>query len=493
MENNKNSTPSVKKNYILSTLYEILCIITPFITAPYLARVLGAEQIGINSLVCSHQAYFLMFATLGTSAYGSREIARNRDNPYERSKLFWEIELLSILTSFISLIFWFVFVFVFSREQYRIYYLILTIGIINRMFAINWFYSGMEQFKYTVTRNAIVKIVGIILIFLLVHKKEDLYIFVLINAACTFIGTLSMWIPLKKFLIKTSPKELNIFKHFKETLVYFIPTIATSIYTVLDKTLIGAITHEESQNGYYEQANKIISIIKVITFGSLNSVMGSRISYLYAKKQFDEIKEKIKKSIDFVMFIGIGCCFGLIGVANRFVPFFFGDGYEEVIPILYIISPIVLIISISNCLGSLYFTPVGKRKQSSIYLIIGAVCNLIANIILIPSLKSRGAAIGSIIAELLITILYFSNCNGFYSVKKLFLSIYKKIFAAILMLCYLLLINKYVLLSTAFVLFVQIIGGIIIYSLILLILKDTTIIFSMNTIKEKISKIQKKQ
>ncbi|MBQ5471227.1 MAG: oligosaccharide flippase family protein [Treponema sp.] len=123
-----SSTPSIKKNYILSFLYEILCIITPFITAPYLARVLGAEQIGINSLVCSHQAYFLMFATLGTSSYGSREIARNRDNIFERSKLFWEIEILSIFTSCISLVVWIVFILL--RTEYKLYYIILTIGII---------------------------------------------------------------------------------------------------------------------------------------------------------------------------------------------------------------------------------------------------------------------------------------------------------------------------------------------------------------------------
>ena len=349
-----SSSPSVKINYILSTLYELLCIITPFITAPYLARVLGAEQIGVNSLVTSHQAYFLLLATLGTSAYGSREIARNRDNEYERSKVFWEIEILSILTSCISITGWILFVLL--STQYKIYYIILTLGILNRLFEINWLYSGLEQFKYTITRNAIVKIIGIILIFLFVKTKEDLYLFILINTTCTFLGSLSMWIPLKKFIIKIPLKELKIFRHLKETLIFFIPTIATSIYTILDKTLIGAITHEESQNGYYEQANKIITIIRTITFGSLNTVMGSRISYLYTKKKIDEIKDKISKSIDFVMLIGIGCCFGIIGVANHFVPFFYGPGYDEVIPLLYILSPIVLIISISNCLGSLYAT-----------------------------------------------------------------------------------------------------------------------------------------
>ncbi len=471
MEKLKNSTPSVKKNYILRTLYEILCIITPFITAPYLARVLGAEQIGVNSLVCSHQAYFCMIATLGTSSYGSREIARNRDNPFERSKLFWEIEILSIITSFVSLALWFGFILL--RSKYTLYYLILTIGIVNRMFEINWFYSGMEQFKYTVTRNAIVKITGIILIFLLVHQKEDLYLFILINAACTFLGSLSMWLPLKKFLVKVPVKEFKILRHFKETLIYFIPTIATSIYQVLDKTLIGAITHDERQNGYYEQTNKIIAIIKVFTFGSLNTVMGSRISYLYAKEKMEEIKDKIAKSIDFVMLIGIGSCFGLYGVANRFVPFFFGEGYTPVISLLYILSPIILIIGVSNCLGSLYYTPSGRRMQSAIYLIIGAICNLIANIILIPKFQSNGAAIGSIIAELIITILYFYNCNQFYNIKLLFFSTYKRIIAGFIMLVYLIILNKYLSLANWIVLFIQIAGGILIYLCILVLLKDS--------------------
>ena len=483
-----SSSPSVKINYILSTLYELLCIITPFITAPYLARVLGAEQIGVNSLVTSHQAYFLLLATLGTSAYGSREIARNRDNEYERSKVFWEIEILSILTSCISITGWILFVLL--STQYKIYYIILTLGILNRLFEINWLYSGLEQFKYTITRNAIVKIIGIILIFLFVKTKEDLYLFILINTTCTFLGSLSMWIPLKKFIIKIPLKELKIFRHLKETLIFFIPTIATSIYTILDKTLIGAITHEESQNGYYEQANKIITIIRTITFGSLNTVMGSRISYLYTKKKIDEIKDKISKSIDFVMLIGIGCCFGIIGVANHFVPFFYGPGYDEVIPLLYILSPIVLIISISNCLGSLYYTPVGKRIQSAMYLIIGAVLNLIANLILIPSLKSRGAAIGSIIAESIISILYFANCKGFYTLKQLALSVYKKIIAGLIMFIYLFIINKYVFLSHEVTLLIQVSGGIIIYFLILILLKDSIILYCKNVLIKKIHKNQ---
>ena len=467
------STPSVKKNYILSILYEILCIITPFITAPYVSRVLGAEQIGVNSFVHSMQAYFCMVATLGTAAYGKREIARNRDNAYERTRLFWEIELLSMLTSGIAILAWII--FIICSVQYKIYYLVLTIGIFDKMLAIGWFYGGIEQYKYTVTRNTIVKITGIVLVFVFVHSREDLLLFILINSLCSFLGAASMWIPLKKFLIKISFKELNIWPHFKQTLVYFIPTIATSLYSVLDKTLIGLITHEESQNGYYEQANKIINIIKVFTYGALNGVVGARISYLFAQNKIEEIKQRIEKSIDFIMLIGIGSCAGMYGIAKRFVPFFFGPGYDQVVYLLYILLPIILIIGINTSLSGFYYIPIGKRLQSAMYIIFGAIFNLIATIILIPRFKSYGAAVGSIIAESVINFFYFSRCEGFYTVKQLALSVYKKFIAAIIMFVYLFFMDKYLNLQNWLVLAIQVIGGASIYFVILLILRDKAI------------------
>jgi O-antigen/teichoic acid export membrane protein len=340
------------------------------------------------------------------------------------------------------------------------------------MFAIGWFYSGTEQFKYTVTRNTIVKITGIILVFTFVHSSDDLIIFILINTLCNLFGALSMWIPLKKFLVKVPLKELKIWRHLKETLVYFVPTIATSVYQVLDRTLIGLITHEENQNGFYEQANKIINLIKIMSFGAISGVVGSRISYLFTQNKIDEIKQRIRKSIDFVMLMGIGSCAGMYGIAKRFIPFFFGEGYDQVISLLYILLPIVLIVGMNVIFVQLYYVPVGKRKQSSNYIIMGAVFNLIANILLIPKWKAYGAAVGSIIAEVVILIFCFVHCNGFYSVKQLLLSMYKKLFAAMIMLVYLFIIDRVLTVQNWIVLVIQVIGGALIYFVVLLIVKD---------------------
>ena len=464
--------PSIKKNIIISTLYQILSIITPLITAPYVSRVIGPNGIGAYSYTSSVQLYFSLFAALGTAEYGLREISRARMDVYKRSKLFWEIELISAINSAVMLILWLIFICV--QNQYHVMYLILTLNLLNTLCDISWFYDGLEQFQYTVTKNAIVKVAGVILILLFVKGPQDTNLYVLIMTATTFLGTLSMWLSLKKFLVKTKINVSNLKIHFRETWIYFIPTIATSIYTSMDKTLIGIITHSNDENAYYEQATKIINLIKAVTFTAVNSVLGARISFLFVQKKYDEIKQRLRDSINYIMFIGVGVCFGLIEIAYTFVPIFFGSGWGKVVLILQLFSPQVIIIGISNCLGSQYYTPAGLRKQSAIYIIIGAVVNLILNLCLIPKFMSAGATVASIIAELTISVLYLKNSNGYLTARYIFEILWKKVIAGGVMLLVmydLSMISNIGFLSLIF----QFIGGSLIYVFVLWLLKDSSL------------------
>ena len=252
------SKASIKKNYLYNTFYQILTLITPLITAPYVSRIFGPSGIGIQSYTNSIVMYFTLFAALGTVTYGQREIAMHRDNKKETSKLFWEIECLSIMTTCICLLIWFTFVFLY--KEYRPYFLVQTMTIVAVMFDISWFFGGFEQFKFIVIRNTIVKILGIGCLFIFIKEKSDLLLYIGLLAATGLLGNISMWTYLPRFLVKIDFKKLKVMRHFKETLVYFIPTIASSIYTVLDKTMIGAITNNSSENGYYEQATKIVKM-----------------------------------------------------------------------------------------------------------------------------------------------------------------------------------------------------------------------------------------
>lgn len=463
---------SIKKNYIYSVFYQLLCLVVPFITTPYVSRILGAEGIGIYSYTFSIVTYFTLFAALGTTTYGTREIAQHRDNAQVASKLFWEITIMKAITTGICLLFW-AGVIVLS-EQYRYYYIALIPVLLGTLFDIAWFFNGFEQIKYNVLRNSLCKIAGIFLLLLLVRKKSDLIVYVLINSMITLVGNLSMWTYLPRFLTHVDFRKLSLRRHFRETLVYFIPTIATSIYTVLDKSLIGIITENAYENGYYEQATKIINIIKALVFTSVNTVMEARIAYLFAEKNFAEIHRRIEKSLNLILVLGFGCTFGLIGVAKTFVPVFFGDGYTPVIELLYIFSPIILIIGVSNCLGAQYYTPSGQRMKSAKIIILGSCVNLGLNLMLIPRLESNGAAIASIIAETVITVLYVANSKRYMTVAILWKNSWKRLVAGMGML---IIIREIGIINNinSVILMLQIFFGGLTYGLILIILKDNMI------------------
>lgn len=487
MPGNKTiKTPSVKVNVFFNTFYEILKILTPFITAPYLSRVLGAENIGISSFTGSVLAYFNMFAVLGTATYGSREIARTREDNYLMSKTFWEIELQSVFTSAIAVVCWII--FILNATEYRVYYAILTICLFSTMFDITWLYSGCEQYRSIVIRNTIVKITEIVLIFIFVKTSDDLWKFLLLNVFSGLLGTLSLWTVLPHYVCKVKVRDLKIFRHFKNTFKYFLPTIASSVYLVLDKTLLGIITKNEAENGYYEQANKVTNLLKSLTFNSINGVMGVRISYLFAQNKIDEAKERLEKTINFMLFMALGCCLGMMGISDGFTLLFFGEGYEKVSTLIKLSCPLVIIVSFSVCLSSCYYRPAGYILKITLFTSIGAVVNLICNLLLIPQLQSVGAIIGTLIAESVISTLYIIFCKGFLTVKKIIKIAWKKTIAALIMYVLVIFVGK-ISLAPLIKMFVQVISGAICYLAILIILRDK---YTLITIKEIVLNIRKK-
>ncbi len=468
----KKSQPNIKKNFLYSTFYQVLCLITPFITSPYISRVLGSSGVGIYSYTNSIAAFFIMFASLGVSSYGEREIARNRDDINKRSKLFYEIELLVILTTTVVTIAWLILAFFYKK--YSLYLFVLTIQIFGTAFDITWFFGGLEQYHYVIKKNSICKLLCVISIFIFVKSKEHVWIYILIIVLSCFLGNISTWLALPKLLVRVDKKELCIKRHFKETLVYFIPTIATSIYTILDKTMIGLITDDNSMNGYYESATKIVNMGKTFAFVSINGVMQARMSYLFSNNDIDEIHSKIDTTLEYILFMSVAISFGIAGIAKGFVPWFFGEDFLSMTSMLIMLSPIILIIGISNCIGSLYYTPAGFRKQSTRYLIVGSITNLILNSILIPLYSGYGAIIGSLAAESVITILYVKNAGEYFNFSILFKKMWKKMLAGIIMLIVLFLLRNMEpsIINTI----IQIMIGGLTYCIILLVLKDEFVV-----------------
>jgi O-antigen/teichoic acid export membrane protein len=394
------------RNYIYNTLYQILVLITPLITTPYISRVLGVTNIGIYQFSQSIASYFVLIGAMGTSLYGQREIAYLQDRVKERSIAFWEIETFRIITVAVSLVFYYFF-FCINR-QYSNIYSILIIEVVATAFDISWFYMGMENFKLTVIRNTIIKVIGIIAVFAFIKTPEDIEKYTLCVSFPILLGNLSLWFSLKKHLIKIEfglhELFVGIIKRVKPVFVLFLPQIAVDVYTVLDKTMIGTLSDSIDEVGYYSQAQKIIKLVLMVVT-SLGTVMLPSVSALYAKNDIKKINDYIKYSFMYNFMIGFPILLGLCAIARRFVPLFFGPGYEDVVGLIILISPVIIIIGISNIIGRQYLLPTKRQRQFTISIISGACINFLFNLVLIPSYNAIGASIATLIAELCVTVL----------------------------------------------------------------------------------------
>lgn len=472
---------SVKKNYIYNLTYQILIMIVPLITTPYLSRVLGAEAIGIYSYTLSITTYFILFGSLGVAMYGQREIAYVQDDKMKRSKVFYEILLMRFITLGVSMI---IFYFTFAMKgQYSIYYRILTLELISNALDISWFFQGIEEFKKTVIRNTLVKIISVVCIFVFVKNVNDLYKYFIIYVLSTFMGNISLWMYVPKYIEKIKIRELEIFRHFKPTIALFIPQVAVQIYTVLDKTMIGSIVNDKSEVGFYEQAQKIVKLLVTIAT-SLGTVMVPRMANTFASGNKEKIKEYMNKSFHFVLMLAFPLMFGMISSANKFVPVFYGDGYNKVIILINIIIPIVLAIGLSNVIGTQYLLPTKKQKGYTISVTAGAIVNFILNIIFIRLWKSVGASIATVIAEFVVTGVQFyivRNEIKFIDVIKIMKNY---ITASIIMFIISMILGKFITNNIMSIL-VQLVVSTIIYFTILFMLKDEMIISGIQMVKNK--------
>lgn len=478
---------NVKKNYIYNLIYQIVVMILPLITTPYLSRVIGAEGIGIYSYTISIVTYFILFGSLGTAMYAQREIAYVQDDKLKRSKIFWETFLLRTVSLTISIIlFYLTFA---SKGQYSIYYRILLLEILANIFDISAFFQGMEEFKKVIKRNLIIKIVSIISIFIFIKTEKDIGKYLLIYSLSTLIGNISLWFYLPNYVDKVKVKSLDIKRHIKPTVVLFIPQIATQIYTVLDKTMIGSMVIDKAEVGYYEQSQKLVKLILTIVT-SLGTVMLPRMANKFASGKKEEIKENIVTSFNFVYFLSIPMCFGMVSIAKDLVPLFLGDGFEKSIYIIYVICPIIVLIGLSNVIGIQYLLPTKRQKQYTLSVIMGAITNLVFNALFILNFKSIGAAIATTIAETVVTAVQMYFIKNEFDTKEILKMSLKYIIAGLIMFITIFLLNKTIFdnLSTISRMTLDITIGIIVYLLGLFLLKDEFLIKNINRIKLRGSK-----
>lgn len=379
------------KNFLYNIAYQLLTFIIPIILTPYVSRVLGVSNVGVYSYSYSIVYYFMLLTMLGINNYGTREIAKCKSKE-ERSKTFKSIYGLQSICGLISCSLYVLLILLYNYDHKEIL-IINSLFLISAVFDINWFFFGMEKFKLTTTRNMIIKILSIILVFTLVKNENQLPIYTLILAGSMLVSQLYMWLFLRKEIAKVKIRAKEISKHIKPCLIFFIPVISYSIYRVMDKTMIGAMANSV-ELGNYESAEKIINIpVSLVT--ALGTVMLPHMS----KKSKDEIKESIYSTFELTAFITIPSAIAIAVIAQDFSVLFFGDGFDKTSVILQALVCTIIFSGIANVIRTNFLIPLKKDKIYVTSTILGAIINLAFNAALIPFFGAYGACVGTILAE----------------------------------------------------------------------------------------------
>lgn len=412
----KSKKNSISVNFLLQSAYQLMTLIMPLITTPYISRILGPENTGVYSYTTVIANYFVILAALGIEAYGNRSIANAKNVGQEEvNRVFSEIFLMHFMVSLIAFAAYLLYVFCFAT-QYKTLLLLQSFLIVGALFDINWFFFGIEEFKLTVTRNVIVKFVTVASIFIFVRTVDDLWKYVLIMSLGTFISQSVVWVFLPRFVSFRKVRFKAALKHLKPLMVLFVAVIATTLYRLIDKTMIGWMCNMEAL-GCYEYADRLIRMpVTLIT--ALGTVMLPRMSSLYAANEDVKAKEYINTTSQFVFFLSFAMAFGMAAIANEFVSAFLGRGYETTSLYVQVLTVSIPFMGWNNLIRTQVLMPKSKDFIYTRAVWIGAIVNILFNVIIIYFCGAIGAAIATDVSYFIVGIFQTYPLRKEYPIKK---------------------------------------------------------------------------
>lgn len=408
---------STKRNYFYSFISEFITTLIPFVTLPYLSRILETDGIGEYVYAFTWAYYFMLGGRLGVRLYGSRAIARVRDDRVKLSKVFSEIYIMQLIICLTTVFLYFGFTRIwFSNSRL---FLILLILVISACFEIDWFYYGIEKIKLTSLRTILINIMMALAIFLFVKSRESVWIYALITSLGALMGQLSLFVKVWGYIDFKWPMPKAAFAHLRGNLLLFLPTIATSIYRDMDKLMLGQLSGY-NQLGLYENAIKLQTCM--LTFiTSISAVMFPRVSNLVAKGNDKDVKRYLEISSRLVIFLSSAIAFGIGGIAVEFAPLYFGKEFAQSGYLMMWLTPTIIFVCFSGLIRSQYIIPYGKDRLYLFTAIVGAIVNFGINMLLLRKIGAFGAVISTIAAEFIVVILQFITLHKDINYKKLIL------------------------------------------------------------------------
>ena len=394
---------STKKNAAYNVAYRVFSILLPLVTAPYLDRTVGPAGVGLYTGAWTMSEIFCMVGMLGLADYGVRAIAQVRDDREKLDRTFSGIWQMQLLVASITLLFWFGYVFLVAGEEKTIA-LHLTMMSVSCLCSFEWCLMGLDQFRSIALRNTFVKIAAAVSAFIFVKSIDDLWIYGFVWSLATLLGNLSCALVLRGRVSYHRVSLKETLKHLRPCAVLFISVAAVSVYRKMDKAMVYNIAGKE-QNGFYENAEKIIYCLSGF-ISAIGTVMMSKVSHMQEKGETEKIARNIDRSMNLILCMVSAMAFGVAAVADRFAPLFYKNSAYSgtlMVPLGFTL----IMIGFANVIRTQVVLP---QKRDHIFVksvCCGAVVNLVVNACLIPSMKSMGAVIGTLAAEMTVPVVQY--------------------------------------------------------------------------------------
>lgn len=452
---------ALKKNFLFSTLYQCLLIIMPLITTPYISRVFGASGIGTYTLVNTIASYFVLFAMMGVSTYGNRNIAYIRDDRKKTNEIFSTVYYAQLFFCAISFAIYFIYIFCASTNIGL--KLIHLLYVLSAAFDVSWFFYGVEKIDIVAKTNFVIKVTAVILIFSFVRNYDDLWVYAAIMCSSFLLSSLITWLIAFRYVRLVHADAKSIFENLKPIMILFVPIIAATVYKTMDKLMLGTITGSDEFVGLYNNSEQMIGFPQgIIT--SVGMIMLPRAANMRSIGEHEKSLRELRISMRFVNFLSVGVTFGIASVAKEFVPVFFGSGFLKCIEYVIWLAPVNLFISWGYIIRNQYLIPNQKDKIYIFSVIAGAVINFVINIILIEKYNIIGAIIGTIIAEGVVAIWQTYAVKNEIKVLDYIKDTIPFFFSAVIMICFVRLIG-YSLGSHIYTIMLEVAGGAFVYFL----------------------------
>ncbi len=451
---------SLKKNLAYNVSYQILILIVPFITAPYVSRVLGPTGLGTYSVMTATTKVFTMVAAMGMTSYGNRMIAQNRRSKEQLSQIFWDLFAFQLVISSIVTLAFVLYASTVGAWNYGAVIACQLPYMLSAVFDVSWFFFGIEDFKGIVTRNIIVKTLTTAAVFAFVNSADDVWVYTLINASSFLAGQLCLWPFLRSKVSLCRPRWKTVFRHFKPNCVLMVSVISLSIYAVLSKIVLEFFS-DTTNVGYYENTEKIITIANNAA-GAIGAVMLPRLANIKVEEGERVMQQYMDKSMHYIMILAIALCFGIAGIGDCFAVIYFGPEFEACGKLLMICAPAIIFYAWSNIMRNQYLLP---NSLDTIFVwgtLIAVVVNVAINALLSPRYGAVGAAVAFAGAQLSELVYQLWRSRAALPIRKYLLDLLPFVFFGTIMLAYCWLAGRW--LETGItLLLIQIGGGALLY------------------------------